>query len=76
MNSQLLTAQDLRAGAQSPLDRLARRTGLALVRWSSRRSDRLELGSERAQVLRTAAVLRTGSRNDTERFVLLERGVL
>ncbi|MET0975822.1 MAG: hypothetical protein ABWX82_09135 [Leifsonia sp.] len=78
MNSQLLTARDTRSRVQqyssTGLDRLARRTGLALVRWSSRRADSLELSRERVQAARRSDALRRGSQRDTQLLVLLNRG--
>lgn len=82
MNSQLLTARDTRSRAQqysaTGLDRLARRTGLALVRWSSRSSarnaQRLQLSSDSMQARREAEALRVDSTRDTQLLVLLSRG--
>jgi hypothetical protein len=78
MNSQLLTARDTSSRAQqyssTALDRLARRTGLALVRWSSRRASSSDLSSAAVQALRSAEVLRQTSLRDTQSLVLLNRG--
>ncbi|MEJ3404753.1 hypothetical protein WDJ51_08415 [Rathayibacter sp. YIM 133350] len=77
MNTQLLTARDTRPRVQqyssTALDRLARRTGLALVRWSSRSAGRPELSSEGMQLLHAAENLRRNSQRDTQMLVLLSR---
>ena len=75
MNTQLITARDTR-GAQLPtttLDRLARRTGLALVRWSARRSGSTSLSGSSVQALDAMASLRSSTVNETQQQVLLVR---
>ncbi|KQQ93826.1 hypothetical protein ASF62_06445 [Leifsonia sp. Leaf325] len=82
MNTQLLTARDTRSRAQqystTGLDRLARRAGLALVRWSSRSSARttqsLQLSHDGVQARRESDALRVDSTRDTQLLVLLSRG--
>ncbi|KQX08140.1 MULTISPECIES: hypothetical protein [unclassified Leifsonia] len=82
MNTQLLTARDTQSRAQqyttTGLDRLARRAGLALVRWSSRSSARnvrdTQLSSHSVQNRREADSLRRTSTHDTQLLVLLSRG--
>ncbi|KQO97641.1 hypothetical protein [Leifsonia sp. Leaf264] len=77
MNSQVLTARDTRSRAQystTGLDRLARRAGLALVRWSSRRPESLQLSTDGMLARREADALRVDSTRDTQLLVLLSRG--
>jgi hypothetical protein len=70
MNSQLLTARD------TGLDRLARRTGLALVRWSSRRAEPSRLSSEKVAALRASRQLRHDSTSGSYLLVALSRSTL